>query len=76
MIVTGRTYQVPGKKKKLSLNEAAEALARIAEKHLSKLPEKEQESRVAAFSRVVFNKTACQKAYVLPGRLLDLRKPS
>ena len=44
------------KKKKLSLDEAAEALTRIAERHLSKLPEEEQESRVAAFSRVTFKK--------------------
>jgi len=37
-------------KKKLSLDEAATALAKAAEKHLSKLPEEEQEWKVAAFS--------------------------
>jgi hypothetical protein len=48
---------MPRKKKKLSLDEAAMALTLIAEHHLSKLPEEEQESRVAAFSRVKFKKT-------------------
>lgn len=47
---------MPGKKKKLTLEKAAEALTRIAERHLSKLPEEEQESRVAAFSCVNFKK--------------------
>jgi hypothetical protein len=49
---------MPRKKKKLSLDEAAMALTRIAEQHLSKLSEEEQESRVAAFSRVNFKKKA------------------
>jgi hypothetical protein len=49
---------MPRKRKNLSLDEAAMALTRIAEQHLSKLPEKEQESRVAAFSRVNFKKKA------------------
>lgn len=53
---------VPGKKKKLTLDEAAEALTRIAEEHLSKLPEDEQESRVAAFSRVNFKKSRGTRA--------------
>jgi len=48
---------MPRKRKKLSLDEAAMALTRIAEQRLSKLPEEEQESRVAAFSRVNFKKT-------------------
>jgi hypothetical protein len=47
---------MPKKRKKLSLDEAAMALTRIAEQHLSKLPEEERESRVAAFSRVNFKK--------------------
>lgn len=47
---------MPGKKKKLSLDEATEALTRIAEEHLSKLPESEKDSRVTAFSRVTFSK--------------------
>jgi hypothetical protein len=45
---------MPKKKKKLSLDEAAMALTRIAERHLCKLPPEEQESRVAAFSRLKF----------------------
>jgi hypothetical protein len=49
---------MPRKKKKLSLDEAAMALTRIAERNLSKLSEEEQESRVAAFSRVNFKKKA------------------
>jgi len=49
---------MPKKRKKLSIDEAAMALTRIAEQHLSKLPEEEQESRVAAFSRVNFKKKA------------------
>jgi hypothetical protein len=49
---------MPRKKKKLSLDEAAMALTRIAEQHLSRLSEEEQESRVAAFSRVNFKKKA------------------
>lgn len=50
---------MPKKKRKLSLNEAALALTRIAERHISKFPHNEQESRVAAFSRIGFKKT-CQ----------------
>lgn len=38
-------------KKKLSLKKAVEELTAIAEKHLATLPEEEQETRVAAFSR-------------------------
>ncbi len=49
---------MPRKKKKLSLDEAAMALTRIAEQHLSKRSEEEQESRVPAFSRVNFKKKA------------------
>jgi len=44
------------KRGKLSLDEAAKQLTNIAEKHLSKFPEDEQDSRVAAFSRVSFKK--------------------
>jgi hypothetical protein len=40
--------------KKLSLEEAAEKLAAIAERHLATLPVEEQEPRVAAFGRVKF----------------------
>jgi hypothetical protein len=50
---------MPRKKKKPSLGEAAMALTRIAEQHLSKLPEEEQEPKVAAFSRVNFKRKAC-----------------
>lgn len=39
------------KRKKLSLKQAAEKLAAIAEKHLAALPEEEQDARVEAFSR-------------------------
>ena len=42
------------KNKKKSLEAAAEELATIAERHLAKLPEEEQEARVAAFARVRF----------------------
>jgi hypothetical protein len=45
---------MPKKREKLNLDEAALALTRISEQHLSKLPEEEQKSRVAAFSRVNF----------------------
>ena len=44
------------KKKKLSLDDAALALTRIAEEHLSQFSEEEQATRVAAFSRVKFKK--------------------
>lgn len=47
---------MPQRKKKLSLDEAAQALTRIAERYLAELPEEEQEARVAAFSRVSFKK--------------------
>jgi hypothetical protein len=40
--------------KKLSLEEAARKLAAITERHLSTLPEEEQNTRVAAFARVKF----------------------
>jgi hypothetical protein len=42
------------RRKKLSLDEAAKKLTAIAEKHLSTLPEEEQDARVAAFARVKF----------------------
>jgi hypothetical protein len=38
-------------KKKLSLKQAADQLAALAEKHLATLPEEEQDARVAAFAR-------------------------
>ena len=41
------------KGKKLSLDQAAKKLAAITEKHLSSLPEEEQDARVAAFERSV-----------------------
>jgi len=44
------------KRKKVSLNDAAKALTQIAERHLSQFSEEEQDSRVAAFSRVIFRK--------------------
>lgn len=40
--------------KKLSLEEAAKKLTAIAEKHLSELPEEEQDARVASFARIKF----------------------
>ena len=40
--------------KKKSLEATARQLASIAQEHLSKLPEEEQETRVAAFARVRF----------------------
>lgn len=42
------------RRKKLTLEEAAEKLTAIAERHLSALPEEEQDARVAAFARVKF----------------------
>jgi hypothetical protein len=42
------------RKKKLSLKKAAECLTAIAETHLSKLPEEEQDARVATFSKTEF----------------------
>jgi hypothetical protein len=47
---------MPRKMPKLSLNKAAKALTEVAERHLSKLPEEERDSKVAAFSRVNFKK--------------------
>ena len=41
------------KRKKPSLEETVRKLVAIAQEHLSKLPEEEQEARVAAFSRLV-----------------------
>ncbi len=38
-------------KKRPTLEETVEKLAQIAEKHLSTMPEEEQEERVAAFNR-------------------------
>jgi len=40
--------------KRLSLEEAAEKLTAIAERHLATLPVAEQDERVAAFARVKF----------------------
>ncbi len=42
------------RQKKLSLEEAAEKLTAIAERHLATLPVEEQDARVAAFARVKF----------------------
>jgi hypothetical protein len=42
------------KRKKPSLEETVEALALIAEEHLSKMPEEEREERVNAMSRRIF----------------------
>ncbi len=42
------------RQKKLSLEEAAEKLTAIAERHLATLPAEEQDARVAAFARVTF----------------------
>ncbi len=42
------------RQKKLSLDEAAEKLTTIAERHLATLPVEEQDARVAAFARVTF----------------------
>ena len=44
----------PNNKKKVSLEESVDRLALIAEKHLSKMPQEEQEERVSAMSRRVF----------------------
>lgn len=57
---------MPRKKKRMSLDEAAMALTRIAEHHLSKLSEEEQESRVAAFSRVTFKKMSGNSTPKIP----------
>jgi hypothetical protein len=45
------------KGKKITLKKAAEQLTAIAEKHLSSLPEEEQDARVALFARRNFKKT-------------------
>jgi hypothetical protein len=42
------------KRKKMSLRRAVEEATDIIEKHLSKLPEEEQEARVAAIARRSF----------------------
>ena len=42
------------RQKKLSLEEAAEKLTAIAERHLAALPAEEQDARVASFARVKF----------------------
>lgn len=44
------------RKKKMSIEEAAERLAASALTHLAALPEEEQDARVAAFARVEFKK--------------------
>lgn len=41
------------KKKALTIKQAAEQLTAITEKHLSSLPEEEQDLRVEAFARAV-----------------------
>jgi len=41
------------KKRKITSLEFGEKLAKVVKKHLSKLPEAEQESRVRAFERAV-----------------------
>lgn len=56
-LVECESSQMPKRsKKKPSAEETADKLARIAMRGLAKLPPEEQESRVAAFSRVVFKK--------------------
>jgi hypothetical protein len=42
------------RQKKLLLEEAAEKLTAIAERHLATLPVEEQDARVASFARVKF----------------------
>jgi hypothetical protein len=49
----GNLYGMPRKKKRPSLQETVETLARIAEKHLATMPVEEQEERVAALARRV-----------------------
>ena len=49
-------------KKKLTIEEAAEKLAAIAEKHLSVLPDEEQEAKVAAFKRVDFTASRASRS--------------
>ena len=61
-------------KKKVSLSDAAERLASIAEKHLAVLPENEQEARVAAFSRVAFKPRRGTRAKS-SGKLRTQRSP-
>jgi hypothetical protein len=46
---------MPKKKKKKSLEQAAQELTAMAMKHLSTMPEEEQEARVAAFARRDFS---------------------
>jgi hypothetical protein len=41
-------------KKKPSLNETVETLAKIAEKHLATMPDDEQQERLAALARRTF----------------------
>jgi len=43
------------KKKEMSFNQAVEEATDLVMKHLSKLPEEEQEARVAALARRNFN---------------------
>lgn len=50
-LVLSQGKQVAKAKKKLSLKQAAGQLTALAEKHLSALPEEEQDARVAAFAR-------------------------
>jgi hypothetical protein len=66
------------KRKKIALKKAAEQLTAIAEKHLSSLPEEEQDARVALFTRRNFKKsrgahtksseTSCTPAYPVVAR--------
>ena len=55
---------MPAKKtrKKPSLKATVDELVAIAERHLSRLPEEEQEARVAAFARVDFTPSRGKRA--------------
>jgi hypothetical protein len=56
-------------RKKASLKETVNKLVAIAQEHLSKLPEEEQEARVAAFSRFVL--TSSRDIHAKPSRTDD-----
>ena len=57
---------VAKKHKKISLKTAVDKLTEITEKHLSALPEEEQDARVAAFARRDFN--ASRAAHTRPSK--------
>lgn len=58
------------KRKKMSLRKAVEELTAMAEKHLSTLPEEEQEARVAALARRDFKSgRAARTKSSQPGRI-------